>query len=98
MDNTTKAFFEPGLIFDAGVRTADELNNAIIELAESEGFTFEPTPPESDIDYSQVVSEVADEAIDFLNDKMEAHGIGLHFGLGENGEGFGVWDDGSEDE
>jgi len=88
METDTYDFPEPGLYFD-GCRGAEEIDRLIIELAEQYGWdgdnSDEAPPDEAD----EFLSEVADEAIDFLNNLETREGH--YWAYGENAEGFGLW-------
>ncbi len=57
-----------GIVLDCSADSADTLNERTISLAEDYGFKFEPLPDEDNEDYSQILSETSDDAVDFLND------------------------------
>ncbi len=59
--------YSPGCICDCSAQSADELNRRTIVEAIYCGFKFE-WPDENNEEYSQILSEGADSAIDFLND------------------------------
>jgi len=88
---TTYDFPEPGLYFDAGYRTAIELDMEIIEMAHEYGWV-DPHGMTNTKDVSEedeFLNEIADEAIEFLN-SLETR-EGYSWGYGDNGEGFGLW-------
>lgn len=85
---TTYDFPEPGLYFDAGIRTATELDQEITALAHRYGWQPEEDLGALDTDY-EWWSELADEATEFLN-SLESR-EGYSWGYGENAEGFGLW-------
>ncbi len=58
-----------GCYVDESAGSSDDCNTRTIEFAESYGFECEPLPDESDEDYSQILSETADDAVEFLNDR-----------------------------
>ena len=58
-----------GCVLDCSCDSADYLNQRTIDLAESYGFKYSPLPDENDEDYGQILSEVADQSVDFLNDQ-----------------------------
>jgi hypothetical protein len=57
-----------GIVLDCSADSANTLNERTISLAEDYGFKFEPLPDEDNEDYSQILSETSDDAVDFLND------------------------------
>lgn len=70
---------EPGCYVDESAGSAEDCNRRTIEFAEMYGFEHEEItePGEDDTeamdDYKQAISEIADEAVDFLNDHNETH-------------------------
>jgi hypothetical protein len=79
-------FPESGLYFDAGVRTATEMDEEIIQLAEAYGWVDGPANVDEDCEW---LNEVSDEAIDYLN-SLETRD-GYYWEYGDNAEGFGLW-------
>lgn len=59
-----------GCYIDESAGSADECNERTIQFAESYGFTYENighlSDPNSDW-YSETLSEIADDAVDYLN-------------------------------
>jgi hypothetical protein len=82
---TAYDFPEAGLYFDAGCRTATELDMAVIEMARAYGWDN----VEELSDEDEFLNEVADDAIDYLNSLETREGVA--WGYGENSEGFGLW-------
>lgn len=60
-----------GCYIDESAGSADDCNLRTIELAGEYGFESGPLPEEDNEDYSQILSERADEAVDYLNDQNE---------------------------
>ena len=58
-----------GCILDCSGDSADTINERTISFAARLGFNYDPLPDENDEDYGQILSEVADQAVDFLNDQ-----------------------------
>lgn len=57
-----------GCIIDESHGSADECNARTIDFARDYGFDPGELPDEENEDYSQILSEAGDEAVDFLND------------------------------
>lgn len=83
------------VIFDNGIRSADEISEDIINLARGYGFYAfdEPTfqdkmPDENDEDYSENISYLMDEAIEYLSE-----GVPDGYWIGNDGYAgaFGIW-------
>jgi hypothetical protein len=58
---------EIGCHVDESAGSAEDLNLRVIDVAESYGFECDELPEEDDEDYEQILGEVADGAVDFLN-------------------------------
>jgi hypothetical protein len=58
-----------GCEIDGSSHSADYINDQTIDFAEMHGFKYKPLPSENDEDYSQILSETADDAVSFLNDQ-----------------------------
>ena len=56
-----------GCYVDCSAYSADSCNRGIIEFAAFYGFDYDPLPRASSADYSEALSWVADESVDFLN-------------------------------
>lgn len=67
---TTTKYNNPpvGCYVDASAQSADYLNERIIGEAESYGFTHDPLPDDESEDYSEILNETADSAVDYLNE------------------------------
>src|SRR5262249_1969540 len=93
MSETTYDFPEPGLYFDAGCRSAGELDQEIISLAMNSYGWAGP----DDVDVGSMsaeyefISDVADDGISYLNGLESREG--LSWGYDDNGAGFGLWAD-----
>jgi len=72
----------PGCYVDESAGSADDCNNRIISFAEEYGFTYEELPAEDNEDYPDILNEVADEAVDFLNG-LE-HRTGMYWVIDDN--------------
>jgi hypothetical protein len=70
-ENVRKVFGRSfiGCVIDNSSFNADDCNSETIDFAESYGFKYETLPSEENEDYSQILSEVADDAVSFLNDQ-----------------------------
>lgn len=67
LQKATPNWEEPGCYIDESAGSADDCNRRIIEFAQGYGFSPGEMPDEANEDYGQILSETADEAVDFLN-------------------------------
>lgn len=76
MTKTAYDFPVVGCYIDESAGSADDCNKRTIDFAEGYGFEHEPIPDDSgddndcdceDSDRSQLLSEIADDAVDYLN-------------------------------
>jgi hypothetical protein len=68
-----------GLILDESAGSADTLNQRTIDLAADYGFVPATLPAEDDIDYSQILSEDADDAVSWLNEQHAVPHCSFYF-------------------
>ncbi len=72
MKNTDKAVkfgvSDIGCVIDGSADSADYINEETIEFASQYGFKFEPIEVNGE-DYSQILSEEADNAVNWLNEQ-----------------------------
>ncbi len=68
MNKTQSVTEEIGIVLDYSAGSADELNLETIAFAKSYGFECSDEVSEDNEDYSQNLSEMADDAVSFLND------------------------------
>lgn len=68
MTTTNYDFPQVGCYIDQSAGDANRLNRRTISFAEAYGFKADFDLKEDDEDYSQILSELADDAVSFLND------------------------------
>jgi hypothetical protein len=62
-----------GCFIDGSAMSAEWINKEVIQFAEKHGFELHPMdsiPSEDDEDYEQILSEIADEAVEYLSDSL----------------------------
>ena len=64
-----------GCYVDESCGSADDCNSRTIEFAQEYGFAPQDMPDEDSEDYSEIISEIADEAVDFLNSLEDRDGM-----------------------